>query len=97
MLVELELARLDLREVQDVVDDAEQRVAGATAVWTYSRWTALSAVPASSSSMPITPFSGVRISWLMLARNSDLIREASTAAANARRLSETSVATEPMA
>ena len=47
--------------------------------------------------MPITPFSGVRISWLMLARNSDLSREASTAAATARRLSVTSVATEPMA
>ena len=47
--------------------------------------------------MPMTPLSGVRISWLMLARNSDLSREASTASASARRRSETSVATEPMA
>ena len=31
--------------------------------------------------MPMTPFSGVRISWLMLARNSDFRREASSAAA----------------
>ena len=29
--------------------------------------------------MPITPFSGVRISWLMLATNSDFSRDASTA------------------
>ena len=45
----------------------------------------------------MTPFSGVRISWLMLARNSDLIREAATASANARRRSEMSVATDPIA
>ena len=29
--------------------------------------------------MPITPFIGVRISWLMLARNSDFSRDASIA------------------
>ena len=34
--------------------------------------------------MPITPFMGVRISWLMLATNSDLRREASSAAWRAR-------------
>ena len=34
--------------------------------------------------MPMTPFIGVRISWLMLARNSDLSREASSAAWRAR-------------
>ena len=39
------------------------------------------AVRSSSSVMPITPFSGVRISWLMLARNSDLARDASSACA----------------
>ena len=41
--------------------------------------------------MPITPFIGVRISWLMLARNSDFAREASTACASARRRSVMSV------
>ena len=46
--------------------------------------------------MPITPFSGVRISWLMLARNSDFDREASTASARARRRSVTSVAIVPI-
>ena len=44
-----------------------------------------SGVSASSSSIPITPFSGVRISWLMLARKSDL-------AARPRRLGERAVA-----
>ena len=34
--------------------------------------------------MPITPFIGVRISWLTLARNSDLTRADSTAASRAR-------------
>ena len=34
--------------------------------------------------MPMTPFIGVRISWLMLATNSDFSREASRAACRAR-------------
>ena len=33
--------------------------------------------------MPMTPFIGVRISWLMLARNSDLSRTDSKAASRA--------------
>ena len=36
----------------------------------YSRCSVLSSVSRSSSVMPMTPFIGVRISWLMLARNS---------------------------
>ena len=34
---------------------------------------------AAGSVMPMTPFIGVRISWLMLARNSDFSRDASFA------------------
>ena len=34
--------------------------------------------------MPRTPFIGVRISWLMFARNSDLSRADSSAASRAR-------------
>ena len=49
-----------------------------TAVSAYSRCSGVRSVPSSSSVMPITPLSGVRISWLMLARNSDFEREAST-------------------
>ena len=44
-----------------------------------------------------TPLSGVRISWLMLATNSDFAREAARASASARLRSEMSVATEPIA
>ena len=33
--------------------------------------------------MPMTPFIGVRISWLMLARKSDLSRDASVASSRA--------------
>ena len=38
----------------------------------------------SSAVMPITPFIGVRISWLMVARNSDLSRDVSSALSRAR-------------
>ncbi len=41
------------------------------------RWSRL--VRASSSAMPMTPFIGVRISWLILARNSDFVRSADCA------------------
>jgi len=34
--------------------------------------------PANSSAMPSTPFMGVRISWLMLARNSDFALSAAS-------------------
>ena len=37
--------------------------------------------------MPMTPFMGVRISWLMLARKSDLARFAASAPSLARRSS----------
>ncbi len=46
---------------------------------TYSRWRGSREVPASRSAMPMTPFIGVRISWLMLARNSLLARLAERA------------------
>ena len=68
------------------------------AVSAYSRWLRASGPSSSSSSViPITPLSGVRISWLMLARNSDFEREASTASASARRRSLTSVPIVPVA
>ena len=43
-----------------------------------------SGVSSSSAVMPITPFIGVRISWLMVARNSDLSRDVSSALSRAR-------------
>ena len=52
-------------------------------VLTHSRCSASSRVVASSSDMPAKPFSGVRNSWLMLARNrvlASLARRASSVA-----------------
>jgi len=49
----------------------------------YLRWRGSSAEPSSSSFMPTMPFMGVRISWLMLARNSLLARLAESAASRA--------------
>ena len=51
--------------------------------WTYWRCSWSSSVISSSSFIPTTPFSGVRISWLMLARNSALAREADSARSRA--------------
>ena len=54
--------------------------------WAWSanaRWRSSSGVSSSSSVMPITPFIGVRISWLMLARNADFSLDASSAASRA--------------
>ena len=45
----------------------------------YSRCCSFSGVSSSSPVMPITPFSGVRSSWLTVATNIDLAFEASTA------------------
>ena len=45
----------------------------------YSDCSALSCVSSSSSAMLTTPLRGVRISWLMLATNSDFSRDASSA------------------
>ena len=45
----------------------------------YSRWTGSSSVSSSTRVSPMTPFIGVRISWLMLARKSDLSCDASRA------------------
>ena len=43
---------------------------------------------ASSSAMPSTPFIGVRISWLILARNSDLARSAASALNRIQRIAK---------
>ncbi len=50
---------------------------------TSSRCSALNSVRSRTSAIPSTPFSGVRISWLMLARNSLFARLAASAASRA--------------
>ncbi len=44
-----------------------------------SRWSSVRSVSSTSSVMPMMPFMGLRISWLMLARKTDLLRLASSA------------------
>ncbi len=53
----------------------------------YSAWRGWRSVPSASSVMPRMPFMGVRISWLMLARNSLLALLAASAEALASRSS----------
>jgi len=48
-----------------------------------SRWSSVSAVSSSRPLMPITAFIGVRVSWLMVARNALLASLAVSAAARA--------------
>lgn len=48
-----------------------------------SRWSGVSCVSSSKPVIAMTPFIGVRISWLMFARNSDFARAAASAAARA--------------
>ena len=49
----------------------------------YCRCVGSSSVVSRRSLRPITPFMGVRISWLMVARNVDFAREAPSAASRA--------------
>ena len=51
----------------------------------YLRWVLVRPVSSSSSVMPSTPFIGVRISWLILARNELFAWFAASAASRARR------------
>ena len=81
---ELELARLDLGEVQNVVDDLQQRFGRAGNRFRKMPLARSSSVACRSSDMPMTPFIGVRISWLMRARNSLLALLARSAASLAR-------------
>ena len=54
-------------------------------VFAYSRCAGARGVSSNSEVMPITPFMGVRISWLMAARKSDLARDAFRAASSLSR------------
>ena len=79
-LIQVQLAGLDLGEIEDVVDDRQQRVGRFLTISRYSRCSESACVSRASSVMPMMPFMGVRISWLMLARNSLLARLAASAA-----------------
>ena len=79
-----EKSRMSLRIVSS--DSAE-----AFTVSRQSRWYGVSSVSRARLVMPMTPFIGVRISWLMFARNSDFALLAACAAS----LSEASVCSCP--
>ena len=69
---QLHLARLDLRQVEDVVDQLEQMVAGGVDVLeelVEPRESVRACSPAARSENPMIEFSGVRSSCDMLARN----------------------------
>ena len=84
-VLQLQPAGLDLGEVEQVVDDAQQRLRGIRA-WSRRSGAAVSSSPwcSSTSIMPSTPFIGVRISWLMVARKVDLAWVAASASAARR-------------
>jgi len=83
--LELEFSSLDLGEIQKIVDDAEQILAERCTVSAYLRCALVSPVSSNSSVIPRTPFIGVRISWLILARNELFAWFADSAASRARR------------
>ena len=80
--LELDLAGLDLRKVQDVVDDRREPPPNANRF--RSGAAAGERGLLQQLVMPMTPFIGVRISWLMRARKSLLALLARSAASLAR-------------
>ena len=77
----VELAGLDLREIEQVVDERDQVPAGRVDVLQVLRGSARcrsarSAPPSSPRRKPMMALSGVRISWLIFARKSDLAADA---------------------
>ena len=83
-LFELQPVRFDLREVEDVVEDAEQvarrRMRDADVLMRLGR---RDRVSSASAFMFRMAFIGVRISWLIIARNEPFARLASTACSRA--------------
>jgi hypothetical protein len=82
-LFQPQLARFDLGEIQNVVDDAQQRLGR---LMDFADVIALARIELRLQRqmvMPMMAFIGVRISWLILARKSDLACAAASACARA--------------
>ena len=75
---EIETAGFDPGEIEDFLDQRQQRVAGRLHRARIGRLFGVSRVSSSRSAMPIMPLSGVRISWLAIARKRDLARFAAS-------------------
>ena len=91
---QVEVDGLELESPASIFDKSSRslmRVSNASperrAVSAYSRCSGVSGVSSSSPVIPMTPFIGVRISWLMAARKSLLARLAASAASLACRCS----------
>jgi hypothetical protein len=83
-VVERELAGLDLREVEDVGEDAlEAARALEDLLEVLASHVGIVDSRSARRARPSRPFSGVRISWLVLARNALLARLAASAASRA--------------
>ena len=84
--VELHAPGLDLREIEEVVDELQQVLAAAADVARGSAGASPTAAsrggPRGSAEKPMIELSGVRSSWLMLERNTLLARLASSARAS---------------
>ncbi len=81
---EVEAPGLDPREIEDAVDQPEERLAARPHRIDIGLLLGSSPVPISRSVMPMMPFSGVRISWLTVARKRDFATLALSARARAR-------------
>ena len=86
-LLDIQLAGFDLGEVQNVVDDAQQGLGGGLHLVEVVACLGDRSVFRARWVMPRMAFMGVRISWLMLARKSDLARVAASAVSLAARSS----------
>jgi hypothetical protein len=81
--VEFNLACFHPGEVQDVVDDGQERIGGRLDDPQVLPLFAVSSVSSTRSVIPMMPFIGVRTSWLMCARNWLLVWLAASAAERA--------------
>ncbi|MPN36456.1 hypothetical protein SDC9_183965 [bioreactor metagenome] len=79
MLSRISLPASSLEKSRTSLMIASRLFAERSMVFRWSRWVVFSSVFSVRRVKPITPFSGVRSSWDMLAKNSDLMRAASCA------------------
>ena len=79
--VQIKFSGLDLGKIQNIVDEREQRLAAVRISSTgFELFLPNVSLIGQHFAMPMMPFIGVRISWLIDARNSLLARLAASAA-----------------
>ena len=68
-LFQFEFAGFYFRKIQDIINEAQQRVRRRFGKPRIAVLLTISPLSAKRSAMPMTPFNSVRISWLILARS----------------------------